>query len=213
MSLKAYEGDVSDLGLDFTVVCDELGETRVEELKENGANITVNLSNRLEYITLMADFKLNRQIRSQCASFRQGLANVLPIEWLYMFSNKELQTLISGAEHPIDVDDMKNFTRYGGEYSAENPTILLFWKVLTDFDDLQRRQLLKFVTSCSRPPLLGFKDLDPPFTIHQTSGETDRLPTASTCMNLLKLPPFTSEELLREKLLYAIQSGSGFELS
>lgn len=29
MSLKAYEGDVSDLGLDFTVVCDELGETRV----------------------------------------------------------------------------------------------------------------------------------------------------------------------------------------
>lgn len=29
MSLKAYEGDVADLGLDFTVVCDELGETRV----------------------------------------------------------------------------------------------------------------------------------------------------------------------------------------
>lgn len=29
MSLKAYEGDVADLGLDFTVVCDELGEKRV----------------------------------------------------------------------------------------------------------------------------------------------------------------------------------------
>ena len=27
--LKSYEGDVSDLGLDFTVVIDELGETKV----------------------------------------------------------------------------------------------------------------------------------------------------------------------------------------
>lgn len=27
--LKNYEGDVSDLGLDFTVVTDELGETKV----------------------------------------------------------------------------------------------------------------------------------------------------------------------------------------
>lgn len=36
MSLKAYEGDVADLGLDFTVVCDELGETRVSFSPANG---------------------------------------------------------------------------------------------------------------------------------------------------------------------------------
>jgi len=29
--LKNYEGDVSDLGLDFTVVIDELGETKVSK--------------------------------------------------------------------------------------------------------------------------------------------------------------------------------------
>ncbi|XP_058832317.1 ubiquitin-protein ligase E3C [Topomyia yanbarensis] len=212
MSLKAYEGDVSDLGLDFTIVCDELGETRIEELKPNGANITVNSSNRLEYIQLMADFKLNRQIRSQCLAFRQGLANVLPIEWLYMFSNKELQVLTSGAEIPVDVHDLRQNTRYGGDFTIEHNTIQLFWKVVEEFDDIQRRQLLKFVTSCSRPPLLGFKDLDPPFCI-QNAGDTDRLPSASTCMNLLKLPAFEKEDVLREKLLYAIQSGSGFELS
>ncbi|XP_058458874.1 ubiquitin-protein ligase E3C [Malaya genurostris] len=212
MSLKAYEGDVSDLGLDFTIVCDELGETRIEELKPNGSNIMVTTSNRLEYIQLMADFKLNRQIRSQCLAFRQGLANVLPIEWLYMFSNKELQVLISGAEIPVDVHDLRQNTRYGGDFTIEHNTIQLFWKVVEEFDDIQRRQLLKFVTSCSRPPLLGFKDLDPPFCI-QNAGDTDRLPSASTCMNLLKLPAVEKEEVLREKLLYAIQSGSGFELS
>lgn len=127
----------------------------MEELKPNGSKITVNTSNRIEYIQNMADFKLNRQIRSQCMAFRQGLANVLPIEWLYMFSNKELQVLISGAEIPVDLVDLRHHTRYGGDFNSEHQTILLFWKVVEDFNDLQRRQLLKFVTSCSRPPLLG----------------------------------------------------------
>jgi len=40
-----------------------------------------------------------------------------------------------------------------------------------------------------------------------------RLPSAATCMNLLKLPKYDSEEMLKEKLLYAIRSNSGFELS
>lgn len=56
------------------------------------------------------------------------------------------------------------------------------------------------------------QDLDPPFCI-QNAGDTDRLPSASTCMNLLKLPAFNSKEQMREKLLYAIESNSGFELS
>jgi ubiquitin-protein ligase E3 C len=32
-------------------------------------------------------------------------------------------------------------------------------------------------------------------------------------MNLLKLPEFAEEVILRDKLLYAIQAGAGFELS
>jgi ubiquitin-protein ligase E3 C len=32
-------------------------------------------------------------------------------------------------------------------------------------------------------------------------------------MNLLKLPEFKDKEVLRTKLLYAIESGAGFELS
>ncbi|GAB0090048.1 ubiquitin-protein ligase E3C [Sergentomyia squamirostris] len=211
-SLKAYDGDVTDLGLDFTVVCEELGETRVVELKPNGSNIAVSNHNRMEYIHLMANYKLNRQIRQQCLAFREGLQNVIPTEWVSIFSNKELQLLISGAEHSICVDDLKFHAKYGGNYSADHPTIVLFWRVIESFTDLQKRQFLKFVTSCSRPPLLGFRELDPPFCI-QDAVNTERLPSASTCLNLLKLPPFQNEETLRTKLLYAINSGSGFELS
>ena len=56
------------------------------------------------------------------------------------------------------------------------------------------------------------QDLQPPFCI-QSAGASDRLPSSSTCMNLLKLPEFNSEIMLKEKLLYAIQAGAGFELS
>ena len=54
----------------------------------------------------------------------------------------------------------------------------------------------------------------PPFGIQCVSGEdTGRLPTASTCMNLLKLPETRELSQMREKLLNAVLSGAGFELS
>eukprot|EP00729_Bicosta_minor_P000348 gene348-15252_t len=43
--------------------------------------------------------------------------------------------------------------------------------------------------------------------------DTSRLPTSSTCFNLLKLPIYKSRRALKEKLLYSINSGAGFELS
>lgn len=48
------------------------------------------------------------------------------------------------------------FTSPGG-YTATHPVIQTFWEVVEGFTDEEMRKLLKFVTSCSRPPLLGFK--------------------------------------------------------
>ena len=55
---------------------------------------------------------------------------------------------------------------------------------------------------CDAAPLalLGAKDVD-------------RLPSASTCYNMLKLPNYRRPTTMREKLLVAIRSGAGFELS
>lgn len=59
--------------------------------------------------------------------------------------------------------------------------------------------------SASLPVQMAGSVLDP--------HAVERLPTAATCMNLLKLPPYPSAQLIREKLLYAIKAGAGFELS
>ncbi|CAN8003913.1 unnamed protein product [Ixodes hexagonus] len=211
--LKSYPGDVAELGLDFTVLSSQLGHSTLEELKPGGASIPVTAENRIEYVHLMADHLLNAQLRQQCLAFRQGLEELLPSHWLRLFAPHELQVLISGAQSPVDLEDLRQHTHYEGGYTADHPVICAFWRVLAGFDERQRRLLLKFVTSCSRPPLLGFKDLEPRFCIQSAGAEPGRLPTASTCMNLLKLPEIPDESMLRDKLLYAIESGAGFELS
>jgi len=211
--LRTYQGDVADLGLDFTMVADDFGETRVDLLKAEGDSIPVTEENRIEYIHLVADYKLNRQIRAQCAAFRSGLADVIGLDWLRMFSSRELSTLISGSEQDIGIEDLMAHTNYSGGYQATHPTIAAFWAVVSGLEESQRRKLLRFVTSCSRPPLLGFKDLDPPFCIQHAGSEQERIPTASTCMNLLKLPDYQDRALLKRKLIQAIESEAGFELS
>uniref|UniRef100_A0A8C1EPY4 Ubiquitin-protein ligase E3C n=1 Tax=Cyprinus carpio carpio TaxID=630221 RepID=A0A8C1EPY4_CYPCA len=211
--LKSYEGDVEDLGLNFTVVNNDLGEAQVVELKPGGKDIPVTTANSIAYIHLVADYRLNKQIRAHCLAFRQGLANVVNLEWLRMFDQQEIQVLISGAHVPICLEDLKRFTNYSGGYSANHPVIKIFWEVVESFSDEEKRKLLKFVTSCSRPPLLGFKELYPAFCIHNGGTDLERLPTASTCMNLLKLPEFCDPQQMRNKLLYAVESSAGFELS
>ena len=47
----------------------------------------------------------------------------------------------------------------------------------------------------------------------QVEASDDRLPTASTCFNILKLPAYSSEKVLKARLLASIHSGAGFDLS
>lgn len=64
---------------------------QVVELKPGGKDIPVTTANRIAYIHLVADYRLNKQIRPHCLAFRQGLANVVNLEWLRMFDQQEIQ--------------------------------------------------------------------------------------------------------------------------
>uniref|UniRef100_A0A061RFF5 HECT-type E3 ubiquitin transferase n=2 Tax=Tetraselmis sp. GSL018 TaxID=582737 RepID=A0A061RFF5_9CHLO len=226
VALKRYEGDCGDLGLDFAVEEDSFGSKQVVELIPGGSGTPVTNSNRLHYVALVADWHLNGGSRGAAASaFASGLAQVVPLTWLNLFSPKELNEVIGGgAAGEIDLDDMRAHARYSGGYSASSSTIKLFWKVVEGMSAADQGALLKFATSCSRAPLGGFAHLNPPFTIHKVPCEAsllaavggkdvDRLPSASTCYNMLKLPNFRRASTMRDKLLYAVRSNAGFELS
>ena len=137
---------------------------------------------------------------------------MIPPHWLRMFTSYELKTLISGSEKDFDLEDLKKHTQYGG-YTENSLTIQYFWKALGSFTMEERRKFLKFVFSVPTAPLKGFHSLNPLFGIRNAGEETDRLPTASTCVNLLKLPDYKDYKTLREKLLTSINSDSRFELS
>ena len=210
--LKNYEGDVEqDLSLNFTVTDDELGVQTVKELIPNGGNVPVTEKNRLSYIFLMANYRLEGQIRAQCSAFFVGLSEMIDPRWLRIFDQVELQHLIKGSDEPIDVEDLKKNTVFSG-YHEKDTTIEYLWEALESFDQATRSAFVKFVTSCPSPPLLGFGQLNPKFCIALAGQDEQRLPTSSTCVNLLRLPRYESLERTREKILTAVQSGAGFDL-
>lgn len=211
--LKNYTGNVEDLSVNFTVATEEFGVAKVVDLIPNGSNVPVTRENRLRYIYLVSHYRLTKQIKLQSEAFFEGLSVMIDPKWLRMFNQQELQILLGGVNSPIDLGDLRQHTQYGGLYNDQDPTIRAFWKVMESFDQEQKRAFLRFVTSCSRPPLLGFKQLNPNFAIRDAGDDQHRLPTAGTCVNLLKLPRYTNERVLREKLLQAISSGAGFDLS
>ncbi|KAF8322685.1 HECT-domain-containing protein [Clavulina sp. PMI_390] len=211
--LKHYDGKVEDLSLNFTVTREEFGVTKSIDLIANGSNTPVTQENRIRYIFLVAHYHLNTQIKKQSEALFEGVSDMIDPKWLRMFNQKELQILIGGVEEPVDIDDLQQNCIYGGVYDPDHVVIRRFWKVAKSLDQKQRSQLLRFVTSCSRPPLLGFKELNPRFSIRDAGLDDSRLPTSSTCVNLLKLPQYSSEAGLRQKLIQAITSNAGFDLS
>ena len=209
----------------------------------DGKNIQVTTANVVPYIHYVAHYKLNVQCHQMATAFRKGFRLVLQHQQCdvsMLFGPMELQKLISGDDSSfnggvkgggIDVEGLRKVMVYSGGYHPSQPIMQWFWEVLHEFTGQQQRSFLKFMTSCERQPLLGFSHMVPvpcvqqiPLTDRITSNDNDnalavtavnsiKLPSSATCMNLLKLPKYTSKVMLKEKLLYAIEAGSGFELS
>lgn len=240
IKLKNYTDDVeTDFALNFTITSrlPKSDKTITVELKPGGVDIPVTNANKLEYIHLVSRFRLSVQPAYQTTAFLKGINSIINPSWLSMFNQSELQTLVGGDTNtPIDVEDLRKNTVYGGVYvvgsdGKEHESVQLFWQVMRELTDAERRKVLKFVTSVARAPLLGFGVLRPRFSIRDAGGDQTRLCSASklpslaidpegkkliiagTCVNLLKMPRYKDPKILREKLLYSINSNAGFDLS
>ncbi|KAM9829287.1 E3 ubiquitin-protein ligase HUWE1 isoform 7-T10 [Syngnathus typhle] len=213
------ENDVSTLGyeLAFSTEVQEFGVCEVRDLKPNGANILVTEENKKEYVHLVCQMKMTGAIRKQLAAFLEGFYEIIPKRLISIFTEQELELLISGLP-TIDIDDLKANTEYH-KYQSSSIQIQWFWRALRSFDQADRAKFLQFVTGTSKVPLQGFAALEgmngiQKFQIHRDDRSTDRLPSAHTCFNQLDLPAYESYEKLRHMLLLAIQECSeGFGLA
>lgn len=215
MLLKEMD-NVSDACLYFCIDDEVLGETVTVDIIPNGREILVTNDNVIRYIHMLAHYRLVKSIKPQTEAFVQGLSDVLSFKWLSVFNAIELLQLIKGSATRLDISDLKKNVKLVGGFNANDRTLQLLWEVLEELSAEDQGRFLQFCTGSSRPPLLGFGSMSPPFSIRRAAEEgasssggsifnvfvdIDRLPSASTCFNLLKLPPYMSKSNLKDKLL------------
>ncbi|XP_022624250.1 NEDD4-like E3 ubiquitin-protein ligase WWP2 isoform X2 [Seriola dumerili] len=189
-----------------------LGKVSTHQLKDDGENELVTEENKEEYISLLTDWRFTRGVEEQTKAFLDGFNEVVPLEWLRYFDEKELELMLCGMQE-IDLADWQKNTIYR-HYTKNSKQIHWFWQVVKEMDNEKRIRLLQFVTGTCRLPVGGFAELigsngPQKFCIDKVGKET-WLPRSHTCFNRLDLPPYRSLEQLREKLLFAIEETEGF---
>ncbi|WFD28892.1 HECT-type E3 ubiquitin transferase [Malassezia nana] len=196
----------------FSTMEDKFGEMVTIELTPGGEHIEVTDENKREYVERMVEWRIVKRIEEQFRAFISGFSELIPLDLINVFDERELELLMGGMSE-IDVDDWKRFTDYRG-FTEQDDVVQWFWQCITQWPAEQRSRLLQFATGTSRIPVNGFKDLqgsDGPrrFTIEK-SGEINQLPKSHTCFNRIDLPPYPTKEILENKLVLAIEEGMRF---
>ena len=181
------------------------------ELVPDGANVTVTNYNVHEYVKHMYHFMLNDGVSAQMEALREGISEVFAASQLKAFTPAELRSMLSGeASVSWTRDELVEHLEPRNGYSAESPTFLHLVQVLTDMGEPERKDFLRFATGVCVLPPGGLKNLEPKLTVVRKHCDTDpdtHFPSANTCFHFLKLPEYSSQEILRSRLCIALQHG------
>lgn len=208
------DNNIEECGLEmyFSVDMEILGKVTSHDLKKGGSNMLVTEENKEEYIGLMAEWRFSRGVEDQTKAFLDGFNEVVPLQWLQYFDEKELEVMLCGMQE-VDLSDWQRNTVYR-HYTRNSKQIIWFWQFVKEMDNEVRLRLLQFVTGTCRLPLGGFAELmgsnGPQKFCIEKVGKDTWLPRSHTCFNRLDLPPYKSYEQLKEKLLFAIEETEGF---
>ncbi|GAV62900.1 HECT domain-containing protein [Cephalotus follicularis] len=191
---------------------------------------TVNINNLEEYLTLVVDATVKTGIVRQIEAFRSGFNQVFDITSLQIFTPLELDYLLCGRRELWEAETLADHIKFDHGYTAKSPAIINLLEIMGGFTPEQQRAFCQFVTGAPRLPPGGLAVLHPKLTIVRKHSSTssnaatngtgpsesadDDLPSVMTCANYLKLPPYSTKEIMYKKLLYAINEGQGsFDLS
>eukprot|EP00656_Telonema_subtile_P013505 TRINITY_DN1685_c0_g6_i1.p1 TRINITY_DN1685_c0_g6~~TRINITY_DN1685_c0_g6_i1.p1 ORF type:complete len:753 (-),score=174.95 TRINITY_DN1685_c0_g6_i1:246-2504(-) len=214
------ERPLSELGVEPTFTCTLEGASEAHntevELMSGGNDVDVTEENKAEWVHKLVEYKLVTAITEQSDAFRQGMVDVLSEATLQLFCAAELKKELSG-EGLDQLDDARlqkmieawqKFTDYEGGYSDSSRVVRWLWELVAARECLPGA-VLRFVTGQSRVSESGFEALRPRFCIVCAGEDEASLPSAATCLNLLRLPDYSSKELLKQKLEYALADGGG----
>ena len=208
------EHNLEDIGLELTFSTEDhsFGRSQTIDLIPGGRTIPVTEDSKERYVDLVCQHRMTTAIEKQIKAYLEGFHEIVDKDLISIFNARELELLISGMPE-IDIHDLKKNTDYNG-YRPADREIGWFWNILFALTRSEKAAFLQFVTGSSKVPLAGFSELQgmrgvQKFSINKASGSTGALMSAHTCFNALDLPVYSSEEEMKEKLLYAISEGGG----
>jgi len=210
---------MAQLCVDFTLP----GHSQIE-LKSAGSGISLSPSNVEEYIAAVAEASLITAIAPQVAAFRTAFRELLSLEACRIWSEKELASIIMGASVNDDacwtLEHLSAHVKAQHGYTSDSRCFRDLLACMSAFVPEDRRKFLTFVTGAPSLPIGGFSGLKPPLTVVKKEAPPAPLapdqfmPSVMTCANYLKLPEYSSADILKQKLELAMCEGqSAFLLS
>jgi len=170
------------------------------ELVDGGRDIGVTAENASEFARLLFMNRLSFD-RVQLQALRRGLATVVPIQLIRLWSWRDLQERVCGVPE-VDLENLKRHTTYKN-CASSSEHVKFMWEALESFTQKHRRSFLRFVWGRSSLPTVEKWERN--FTIQLLSGTDDsRLPCSHTCFFTLDLPMYSTMEVCHAKLLYCI---------
>jgi hypothetical protein len=148
----------------------------------------------------------------QVSAFTCALTEV--VGSLSMFEPTEISSLIVGSGNPVHwtIPALKGAIHASHGYNDESRAFVDFLAVVSDLAPEDRGQFIRFITGSKSLPPGGFAGLKPPLTVVKASngGNPDAyLPSVMTCAHFVKLPEYSSREVMRDRLSTAIKEGQG----
>ncbi|KAF3492417.1 serine/threonine protein kinase [Arthroderma uncinatum] len=226
---------LADLGLDFVLP----GYPSIK-LVPDGDNTLITMSNVELYVSKVIDMTLGSGIKPQLDAFAAGFSQVFLYSSLKAFTPEELVMLFGQVDEDWSIETLMDSIKADHGFNMDSRSVRNLLETLSGFTLQQRRDFLQFVTGSPKLPIggefniksgflretklitvvnVGFKGLTPMFTVVCRPSEPpytpdDYLPSVMTCVNYLKLPDYSSAEVLLDKLGVAMREGQGaFHLS
>ncbi|KAM4720559.1 putative E3 ubiquitin-protein ligase HERC1 isoform 3-T4 [Anableps anableps] len=181
---------------------------RLVPVVPRGQNISLTFSNRTEYVERALDYRLH-EMDSQVDAVREGMSTIIPVPLLSLLTAQQLEQLVCGLPE-VSVEMLKKLVRYR-DITENQQLIRWFWQSLEEFTNEERVLFLRFVSGRSRLPS-NPADISQKFQIIKVDRPINGLPTAQTCFFLLRLPPYTSQAILAERLRYSIHNCTSIDM-
>lgn len=150
----------------------------------------------------VAESCLVHSMDEQLSAIRMGLWTVLPRRIVRCLAWRDLERLVCGETDP-SIAELKKYIRPQLQLTRER----YFWQIVEEMTGEQKASLLCFASGQRRLPLIR------PISITENNESTEHLPRAQSCSSLITIPPYTSLEMFREKLLMALQHQMEMELA